>query len=63
MTEMVVDDEAWKKYLPKTEYLLAFPDSPYDRGYTTTQDGYSEEQMLAFAATILSLHLTGEIVL
>jgi hypothetical protein len=31
--------------LPDADYLLAIPDQPYDRGYTTTEDGYSADQM------------------
>lgn len=38
--------------LPETEYLLAIPDRPYDRGYTTNEDAYTADQMLDYARAV-----------
>lgn len=35
--------------LPKSEYLLAVPARPYEPEWTTSETGYTEEQMIAYA--------------
>jgi len=40
--------------LPESEYLLAIPDRPYDPGYVTIEDGYTADQMRAYAAAAVA---------